>query len=133
MIRRNFRVMTYRILLTMSGILMMFAVFSIVMLIGAYNDPLKASIGGIWIMTGVCTTLTVTVVIIGMRQRSVMHAKFEDEVRTQLTQKGHIDAHLFAEAVGITLDSAREVLDTMARHRGWQRTEFAEYNAEYRA
>lgn len=124
--------MTYRILLTMSGILMMFAVFSIVMLIGAYNDPLKASVNGIWIMTGICTALTVTVVVIGMRQRSVMHAKFEVEVRAQIDRAGVIDARTFAEAVGITLDSAREVLDTMARHRGWQRTEHAEYNAEYR-
>jgi len=123
--------MTYRILLIMSGILMMFAVFSIVMLVGAYNDPLKATVDGIWILSGICTVLTVTVFIIGLRQRSVMLARFEAEVQTQVSTNGQIDARTFADAVGITLDSAREVLDTMARHRGWHRTEEAGYNAVY--
>lgn len=130
--RRNFRPMTYRILLIMSGILMMFAVFSIVMLMGAYKDPLQANVEGIWILTGICTALTVLVVLIGLRQRSVMHARFETEVNAQVGTNGQIDARTFADAVGITLDSAREVLDTMASHRGWQRTEEAGYNAVYR-
>ncbi|MBU3742701.1 MAG: hypothetical protein FGM24_10515 [Candidatus Kapabacteria bacterium] len=125
--------MTYRILLAMSGILMMFAVFSIVMLIGAYKDPLLANVQGIWIMTGICTALTLTVLGIGIAQRKTMHTRFEAEVVRQTKELGHIDAVTFASTLGISLDSAREVLDTMARHRGWQRTEHAQYNAVYRA
>lgn len=123
--------MTYRILLAMSGILMMFAVFSLVMLIGAYIDPLKANVSGITIMSMVTTIATLVVLRVGLAQRKRMHTRFDAAVSEQVRLHGYVDAEEFAAAAQISLDSAREVLDTMARHRGWKRTEHAGYNAHY--
>lgn len=123
--------MTYRILLAMSGILMMFAVFSLVMLIGAFIDPLQSNVSSLTIMSVITTSVTLVVLRLGLAQRKRMHARFDAAVSEQARLHGYVDAEEFAAATRISLDSAREVLDTMARHRGWTRTEYAGYNARY--
>lgn len=128
---RNFRAMTYRILLAMSGLLMMFAVISLVLLMGAMLNPSNAGITGLVVMSAVCVAVTLIVLRFGLVIRRKMHVRFDAAVGDQVQRRGYIDAVDFAAAVSISLDSARDILDSMAQHRGWVRTEHAGYNARY--
>lgn len=126
--------MIYRLVLIASGLLMMFFIFGLVMFIGSLSgDTISDSAMGNAILTGVFLFLTLVVLRIGLGMRKSMHRKFESAIADMSATNGHIDAVNFADTVGITLDSARDVLDAMARKRHWRREELTGYNARYYA
>ena len=114
-----------------AGLLMMFAVYGMVMMIGAIVGENDAVFGNA-LMTLVFTALTVAAFSIGMAQRKRAHQLFSTVIENELSTHGYVDAIRFSKGAGVTLDDARDILDRMARHRGWHRTELTEYNAEYR-
>lgn len=122
--------MAYRILLLCSGLLMMFAVFSLVLTIGSVvggSDTWKGNL-----ILGLCfVTLTTVFLVIGLVKRKAVYSRIETEIAAQLVQHNYVDAKVFAQSAGISLDDARDQLDKRMKTRGWQRTELPEDNAQY--
>jgi hypothetical protein len=122
--------MTYRILLMASGLLMMFAVYGLVMTIGALVDDSDAWIGNFSI-GATFTILAVAAVSAGIVLRRKVQARLEAEINRQFEQFGYVDASLFATCAKVTMDDARDQLDRRAREGGWLRRELEQYNAHY--
>jgi hypothetical protein len=123
--------MNHRLLLIASGFLGMFAVYSMVMWIGAVQEVHAPSPTGIVILTMICTIGTLVVLRRGLAMRKAKHVEFEAEIERQFREHGVLDAATFATATNVTLDSARDVLDRIARERNWKREELSGYNAHY--
>ncbi len=123
--------MNYRIILIGSGLLMMFAVYGAVMLMGAYVGDTDAMSGNA-IMTLIFTVLTLTALRIGLSQRKRAHQIFERVITEEFDSHGYLDAVRFSQGAGISLDDARDILDKWAPERKWSRVELSGYNAEYR-
>lgn len=123
--------MNHRLVLMLSAILMMFAIFGLVMWIGALEgDNDKAAFGNM-ILCFVMTFLMLITLGIGMRMRKTMNGRAEDVIAELFTHEGHVDATVFADRMGVSLDDARDMLDSRARDRQWLRTEYEHYNARY--
>lgn len=123
--------MTHRLVLMLSAILMMFAIFGLVMWIGAIEgENEKAAFGNMMLCFVMSVLMTITL-IVGMRMRASMNLRIENLVTEMFQREGSIQATSFAERMGISLDDARDVLDKRSRDRGWLRTEFAQYDARY--
>ena len=104
--------MTHRLVLMLSAILMMFAIFGLVMWIGAIEgENEKAAYGNM--------------------MRASMNLRIENLLTEMFQREGSVQATSFAERMGISLDDARDVLDKRSRDRGWLRTEYAQYDARY--
>jgi hypothetical protein len=115
----------------LSAILMMFAIFGLVMWIGAIEgENEKAAFGNMMLCFVMSVLMTITL-IVGMRMRASMNLRIENLVTEMFQREGSIQATSFAERMGISLDDARDVLDKRSRDRGWLRTEFAQYDARY--
>lgn len=123
--------MMHRLVLMLSAILMMFAIFGLVMWIGALEgDNDKAAFGNMMLCFVMSFFMVVTLVI-GMRMRSTMNTRVESALTELFAEHGHVQATVFAERLGVSLDDARDMLDKRARDRQWLRTEYAHYDARY--
>ena len=121
----------HRLVLMLSAILMMFAIFGLVMWIGALEgDNEKAAFGNM-VLCFVMTILMTITLGIGMRMRKTMNGRAENVIDELFTKEGFVDATVFADRMGVSLDDARDMLDSRARDRQWLRTEYAHYNARY--
>ena len=110
---------------------MMFAVYSFVMVIGAYMGSNDA-ITGNTLMALSFTALTLAVFRTGMHYRKKAHAVFQDVINKELAEHGCVDAHRFSEKSGVSLDDARDILHRHGAIHGWTVTELEGYNAIYR-
>ena len=122
--------MNYRIILMGSGLLMMFAVYAFVMMIGALvgnND--SATGNGIMALT--FTLLTLTAFRVGMSRRKQAQKLFDDVITAEMDEHGAVDAQRFATACGVSLDDARDILDRRLYSKGWDCIELEGYNAIY--
>jgi uncharacterized membrane protein YeiB len=123
--------MMHRLVLMLSAILMMFAIFGFVMWIGALEgDNEKAAFGNM-VLCFVMTFLMSVALGIGMRMRKSMNERAEAVLTELFASVGYVDAVVFADRMGVSLDDARDMLDKRARDRRWLRTEFAHYDARY--
>jgi len=66
-----------------------------------------------------------------MRMRKTMNERAEAVLTELFASVGDVDAVVFADRMGVSLDDARDMLDKRARDRRWLRTEFAHYDARY--
>lgn len=123
--------MTHRLVLMLSAILMMFAIFGLVMWIGAIEGDNESAAFGNMMLGFVMSTLMIITLIVGMRMRARMNLRIENLLTELFQRDGSVQAASFAERMGISLDDARDVLDKRSRDRGWLRTEFAHYDAQY--
>lgn len=109
----------------------MFAIFGLVMWIGALEgDNEKAAFGNM-MLCFVMSLFMVVSLVIGMRMRTAMNARVESTLTEMFAKDGHVQATVFAERLGVSLDDARDILDKRARDRRWLRTEYAHYDARY--
>jgi len=122
--------MNYRIILMGSGLLMMFAVYGFVMMIGAMVGNNDAVTGNA-IMAMIFTVLTLTAFRVGMAKRKKAQKLFDDVITAEMDQHGAVDAQRFATACGVSLDDARDILDRRLYSKGWDCIELEGYNALY--
>lgn len=123
--------MTHRLILMLSAIFLMFAVFGFIFALGADigdNDDIASgnlSLGLIMIGASIITLL------VGMR----MQRRFDARVDATISELGHptgsFEAFDFANALAISVDDARDVLEKKARTAGWVCEELEQYNARY--
>ncbi len=123
--------MMHRLVLMLSAILMMFAIFGLVMWIGALEGDNEKAAYGNMMLCFVMSVLMVVTLVIGMRMRSAMNKRAEAALTELFAEHGHVQASVFAERLGVSLDDARDMLDKRARDRMWLRTEYSHYDARY--
>lgn len=123
--------MMYRLVLMLSAILMMFAVFGLVMWIGALEGDNEKAAYGNMMLCFVMSFFMVATLVIGMRMRWAMNTRAEAALTELFAEHGHVQATTFAERIGVSLDDARDMLDARARDRSWLRTEYEQYDARY--
>ncbi|MBK6759669.1 MAG: hypothetical protein IPG73_03015 [Ignavibacteria bacterium] len=123
--------MMHRLILMLSGLLMMFAIFGLVMWIGAEVGENDEAATGNMILCLIMTTLTLAALKTGLWMRSRMNKRMEEVITSLVAREGHIDATSFAAEMKISMDDARDVLDKRARKRNWKRAELEHYNARY--
>ncbi len=123
--------MTHRLVLMLSAILMMFAIFGLVMWIGAIEGENEKAAYGNMMLCFVMSVLMIITLIVGIRMRASMNLRIENLLTEMFQREGSVQATSFAERMGISLDDARDVLDKRSRDRGWLRTEYAQYDARY--
>ena len=110
---------------------MMFAIFGLVMWIGAEVGENDEAATGNMILCLIMTTLTLAALQTGLGMRSRMNSRMDAVVTSLVDKFGHVDATTFASEMKISMDDARDVLDKRARKRNWQRAELEHYNARY--
>ena len=115
----------------LSALLMMFAIFGLLMWIGAVSGDNDDAAFGNMVLCLTMTTLMLSALGIGLRMRSRMQTKMEQVIQNLTSTFGHVDATLFAKEINITLDDARDVLDKRAQKFKWRRTELEHYDARY--
>ncbi|HBB25495.1 MAG TPA: hypothetical protein DCZ59_04450 [Bacteroidetes bacterium] len=123
--------MTHRLILMLSALFLMFAVFGFVFALGANigdNDDVAA--GNLWlgfIMIGA----SVATLLIGLRLERRFDSRLDEAVRSLSDDANSFEADDIARAMNISLDDARDVLNTRARRDGWKCQELTSYNARY--
>jgi hypothetical protein len=123
--------MMHRLILMLSGLLMMFAIFGLVMWIGAEVGENDDAASGNMILFLIMTTLTLAALQTGLWMRSRMNSRMDAVITSLVDKVGHVDATTFASEMKISMDDARDVLDKRARKRNWERAELEHYNARY--
>lgn len=122
--------MNHRILLMGSGLFLMFSVFTTVMFFGGYfHDAEGSDKNGILALA--CFGLTIAVFVFAMRLRKRAHGRIAAEVREEMQTLGYVDAAQVGNALGMSLDETRDVLDRLSHAHKWRREESAGYNARY--
>lgn len=122
--------MSYRVILMASGLLMMFAVYGFVMMIGAMVGRNDAVTGNA-ILALVFTVLTLTALRVGLSKRKQAQRLYANVIDAEMDEHGAVDAQRFATACGVTLDDARDILDRRLYSKGWNCVELDGYNAIY--
>jgi len=122
--------MNYRVILMGSGLLLMFAVYGAVMMIGAMVGRNDAVTGNA-IMAMIFTVLTLTAFRVGMAKRKKAQQLYANVIEAELDEHGAVDAQRFATACGVSLDDARDILDRRLYSKGWDCVELDGYNALY--
>ena len=123
--------MSHRLVLMLSAIFMMFAVFGFVFAYGAFvgeNDDIGW--GNLWLGVTMITTSAI-VLVVGLRIKTREDARVDNVIADLLAKNACIEAIRFAEHLSISLDDARDVLDKRARANNWSRLELEQYNAKY--
>lgn len=123
--------MTHRILLMVSGLFMMFAIYGYIMMIGSLVDESDAWFGNM-VLGSICATIMLSVFLTGMIMRKSARQRIEAEIDKQFRENGFLEATTFATNAGVSLDDARDQLDRRMVERGWSRVELEQYNAVYR-
>lgn len=123
--------MTHRLILMLSALLLMFAVFGFVFALGAtIGDNDDVATGNLWlgiIMIGA----SVATLLIGLRLERRFDMRLDDAVRSLSDDANSFEADAIARAMNISLDDARDVLNTRASRNGWTCQELSSYNARY--
>lgn len=122
--------MNYRIILMGSGLLMMFAVYGFVMMIGAMVGNNDAVYGN-GILAAAFTVLTLAAFRVGMSKRKKAQKLFDNVITAEMDEHGSVEAQRFATACGVSLDDARDILDRRLYSKGWDCIELEGYNAIY--
>jgi len=113
-----------------SGLLMMFALFGAVMMLGGLVNDAESWTGNS-ILSGIFTILALVVFRIAMSVRKKNHVRINAEIDRQMSELGYVEAALIADRLKMTVDETRDMLDMAGRHRRWRRDEMPEYNARY--
>jgi hypothetical protein len=123
--------MSHRLVLMLSAVFMMFAVFGFVFAYGAWKgDNDDIAVGNLWL--GITMISTSAIILIwGLRLKKQADARIDAAIADLLAKHACIEATEFAQSLGITLDDARDVLDKRARASNWRRLELEQYNAKY--
>jgi len=123
--------MSHRLVLMLSAVFMMFAIFGFVFAFGAsVGDNDDIATGNLWLGITMITT-SALVLLIGLRLKKQADARIDRTITDLLSKHSYIEAAAFADALGITVDDARDVLDKFARSNNWRRLELEHYNAKY--
>lgn len=123
--------MSHRLVLMLSAVFMMFAVFGFVFAFGAsVGDNDDIATGNLWLGITMITT-SILVLLVGLRLKKQADLRIEIVIQDLLAAHSFIEASAFADALGITVDDARDVLDKLARLNNWRRLELEHYNAKY--
>ena len=115
----------------LSAVFMMFAVFGFVFAYGAFigdNDDIA------WGNLGLGVTMITTSAVIllwGLSLKKKADVRVNATIADLLAKHACIEATEFAKDLGITVDDARDMLDTRAREQNWRRLELENYNAKY--
>lgn len=123
--------MSHRLVLMLSAVFMMFAVFGFVFAYGAFigdNDDIA------WGNLGLGITMITTSAIVllwGLNLKKKNDVRINATIADLLAKHACIEAAEFAKDLGITVDDARDMLDTRARAQNWRRLELENYNAKY--
>ncbi|MFN4985975.1 MAG: hypothetical protein ACK5BQ_06750 [Ignavibacteria bacterium] len=123
--------MSHRLVLMLSAVFMMFAVFGFVFAYGAFigdNDDIA------WGNLGLGVTMITTSAVIllwGLSLKKKADVRVNATIADLLAKHACIEATEFAKDLGITVDDARDMLDTRAREQNWRRLELENYNAKY--
>jgi hypothetical protein len=123
--------MSHRLVLMLSAVFMMFAVFGFVFAYGAFigdNDDIA------WGNLGLGVTMIATSAVIllwGLSLKKKADVRVNATIADLLAKHACIEATEFAKDLGITVDDARDMLDTRAREQNWRRLELENYNAKY--
>ena len=123
--------MSHRLVLMLSAVFMMFAVFGFVFAYGAFigdNDDIA------WGNLGLGVTMITTSAVIllwGLSLKKKADVRVNATIADLLAKHACIEATEFAKDLGITVDDARDMLDTRAREHNWRRLELENYNAKY--
>lgn len=123
--------MIHRLILMLSALFMMFAVFGFVFSYGAYrgdNDDVGL---GNFVMGLIMIGASVLTLIIGMRLQRRFDSRIDQAIDSLSAETGSFDAAAFATALAISVDDARDILGKRARLRGWKCHELEGYNARY--
>ncbi|MCX6140767.1 MAG: hypothetical protein NTX15_08070 [Candidatus Kapabacteria bacterium] len=123
--------MTHRLVLMLSAFLMMFAIFGLVMWIGANAGDNDDAAFGNMILCLLMTASSITALVIGLRMRTGATSRIEGAIAMLTGSIGYIEATTFAAEMKISLDDARDVLDKRSRIHNWRRVELEQYNARY--
>ena len=124
--------MNYRIILMGAGLLMMFAVYGAVMMIGAIVGENDAVYGN-GAMALAFTILSGAALAVGMNKRGKAQMLVNQVIDAEMSSHGYVDALRFSQGAGVSLDDARDILNRKATEQGWSCVELDGYNAEYRA
>ncbi len=123
--------MSHRLVLMLSAIFMMFAVFGFVFAYGAFvGDNDDIAWGNLWLGVTMITTSAI-VLLVGLRLKKHEDARMDGVIADLLSKESCIEASRFAECLNISVDDARDVLDKRARANNWRRLELEHYNAKY--
>lgn len=123
--------MLHRLVLAVTGIMMMFTVFGGIMFIGSFGEVHADTALGNGILTAILLVLTLIMLVVGLRMRKRANQRLLQVVDEIFAAQNGLDASHFAERAGISLDSAREFLDKQAHLHAWHRVESSGYNAHY--
>ena len=110
---------------------MMFAVYGLMMMIGALVGSTDAWIGNMGIGLAF-TVFSALLLAAGMRKRKKAHVMYERVIESEFRDHGYVEAQRFSQAAQVSMDEARDLLDKHMRIHHWIRTELPGYNAEYR-
>jgi len=123
--------MIHRLILMLSALLLMFAVFGFVFSYGAYRgDNDDVGMGNL-VMGLIMIAASVLTLLVGLRLQRQFESRIDDAITALSAQTGSFDAATFAIALNISVDDARDILGKRAQARGWQCQELEGYNARY--
>ena len=123
--------MIHRLILMLSALLLMFAVFGFVFSYGAYRgDNDDVGMGNL-VMGQIMIAAAVGTLLAGLRMQRQFELRIDGAISSLSTPTGSFDAASFATALNISVDDARDILGKRARIRGWQCQELEGYNARY--
>ncbi|MBU3679841.1 MAG: hypothetical protein FGM32_09595 [Candidatus Kapabacteria bacterium] len=123
--------MIHRLILMLSALFLMFAVFGFVFSYGAYRgDNDDVGMGNL-VMGLLMIGASVATLLIGLRLQKGFDARVESTITSLAGSSGSFEAEQFAAALGISVDDARDVLGKRARAGNWQYEELGSYNARY--
>ena len=124
--------MTYRILLITSVLFMMFAVFGILMGVGAISGGSETAFGN-FMFGGIMSVICIAFLFIGLRKMKSFTTLFEQAVVQDLQNNGCVEALHVATVLNISMDDSRDLIEKYAAKRSWKRIELDGYNARYYA
>lgn len=123
--------MIHRLILMLSALLLMFAVFGFVFSYGAYRGENDDVGMGNLVMGLIMLAASVLTLLVGLRLQRRFDSRIDDAIAALSSQTGSFDAATFAIALNISVDDARDILGKRAQARGWQCQELEGYNARY--
>ncbi|MBU3698854.1 MAG: hypothetical protein FGM33_02415 [Candidatus Kapabacteria bacterium] len=123
--------MIHRLILMLSALFLMFAVFGFVFSYGAYRgDNVDVGMGNL-VMGLVMIGAAVATLLTGLRLQKKFDARVEAAIASLSGSTGSFEAQQFATTLNISVDDARDVLGKLARAGNWNYEELGSYNARY--
>lgn len=123
--------MIHRLILMLSALFLMFAVFGFVFSYGAYRgDNDDVGMGNL-VMGLIMLGASVFTLLTGLRLQRRFDARIDAAISALCGTSNSFDALSFANALNITVDDARDILGKRAQAAGWRCEELEGYNARY--